>query len=735
MSKVKKYFSVDAKTILTLGRDSIKNHTTALIELVKNSYDADATVVEIEIDKDFIRIADNGCGMSEEEVEKNWLRIGYSEKKDKKISAKNRRKTGEKGVGRLSSDRLGGKLTLSSRAKNNEPVMIKADWNNFNVAGKELTEIPLEFFQIDKVNIPFSKNNTGTEIIIKTLRQEWSLSDIEDIYDELSAFSSPFSSKKSDFKIFFTNHLSADLNGLIKSPFYETAEIMLTATLNDKKGEVIYSIDDRTKNQKNKTKNVVIKWDNLSQSIIDPLKKSQGRKKLNCGPVQLNLLFFSQKSNDLLKDKGINLKKLSNFLNKNSGIKIYRDNISVKPYGYASEEYSDWLRLADRKARDPAGLARPTYKVSAHQIVGTVDVGRDSNPQLRDSTPREGFVRNESYFDLRAFTLACVQLLERYRHEDYLYSQKSDKKKQQSPRQEVEDFSKNLNEFKQSLTEIKSIIEKSEDKEEAIIAFEKVEDFINEEVPKAKKSIEELLDYNRVLGGLASIGIAAAVFGHETQSSIAEFKVSANTSYKALTLKKGPNLEFATDELRKSLEYADKVAAWGEYALVRVRKEKRTKRKTDIDQIINKIVNDIQPVFDSVGITLKSEIDSIDVKLFPMDIETILINLLTNAYTACLQHKNSRAVSIKLKSKDNKGVKGFMLSVSDSGPGVDESMKNSIWEPLVTTKQDKSGKEIGTGLGLTIIKSIVQDMNGDKNIDNDPSLKGARFNIWLPTGL
>ncbi len=98
-----KTFSIDARVILNLGRESIKDHTTALLELVKNSYDADATVVIIEIKMNqeipFIRISDNGSGMTEKIVDNSWLRIGYSDKRTKKHTGSKRRKTGEKGIG------------------------------------------------------------------------------------------------------------------------------------------------------------------------------------------------------------------------------------------------------------------------------------------------------------------------------------------------------------------------------------------------------------------------------------------------------------------------------------------------------------------------------------------------------------------------------------------------------------------------------------------------------------
>ena len=79
-----KKFKIDARLILQLGRDSIKDHSTALIELVKNSFDADASKVEVEIyckgESKGIRVADNGFGMTGTEIEDNWLRIGFSEK-------------------------------------------------------------------------------------------------------------------------------------------------------------------------------------------------------------------------------------------------------------------------------------------------------------------------------------------------------------------------------------------------------------------------------------------------------------------------------------------------------------------------------------------------------------------------------------------------------------------------------------------------------------------------------
>ena len=126
-------FYIDAKTLIHLGRDSIKDHSTALLELVKNSYDADATKVDIEIfseTKDLIRVADNGFGMTPDELKNSWLRIGYSGKRVSTKSKLGRRKTGEKGIGRISTDRLGSILELRTKSKDAQLIGLKVNFGN-----------------------------------------------------------------------------------------------------------------------------------------------------------------------------------------------------------------------------------------------------------------------------------------------------------------------------------------------------------------------------------------------------------------------------------------------------------------------------------------------------------------------------------------------------------------------------------------------------------------------------
>ena len=117
-----------------------------------------------------------------------------------------------------------------------------------------------------------------------------------------------------------------------------------------------------------------------------------------------------------------------------------------------------------------------------------------------------------------------------------------------------------------------------------------------------------------------------------------------------------------------------------------------------------------------------------------MDIESILVNLLTNAYTACNQKPGIRKVIVFVGREDKRNQKGYNITVSDTGFGIANEFKNRIFDPLFSTKIIASGesKSIGTGLGLTIVKSIVDELGGEISFDKDPDLKGARFKIWLP---
>lgn len=723
-------FFIDAKTLIHLGRDSIKDHTTALIELVKNSYDADSYNVDVEISNDLIRISDNGFGMSKDEIINNWLRIGFSGKRTSKTSDLGRRKTGEKGIGRISADRLGANLELKSKTILDNLVGLKVNWDDFDIEGKDVADIDVEITNPKEINIPQKDNEvskTGTEIIITNIRQPWSKDNIENLYNELSTLTSPFDEVQ-DFKINLISDIAPEYSKPVNSRYYEAAEIEVT-TIFDGSNEVYYEIKDKYGRGNIETIDLNKFYAKLNRNIPSSLK---------CGPLEVRLLFFLREQSSII-GTDFKLRDLREFLDNNFGVKIYRDNVAVKPYGFPKAQLGfDWLKIGEDKARNPAGIARGNeYSVSPNQLVGAVFITRDKNNLLTDSAAREGLVESEAFFDMKEFILATKKLLETHRGNIYKDFEKVKVEKQRTPtHQEATKIKEELVSVKNDLKEIKDEIENNFENvnpKSFLIPIDKSITKVDNVAEEVVNTFNDLLDWQRTLHGLATIGISSAVFGHETEGSITQFQGSTSSALRALNLNK-PKIEMAIEELQKAIKSSKKIAAWGAYALTRVQKEKRRPRNTPITRTIENVINELNPAFEASSIKLTLKGDNFYSKTYPMDIETILVNLLTNAYTASLLKGGERQVIVKAKKEQHNQRDGFSFSVSDTGPGIAKEFEKRIFDPLFSTKSSSNNesKSVGTGLGLTIIKSIIDELEGTITFESDEKLKGAKFKVWLP---
>jgi len=740
LDKNNQHFFVDAKTIIHLGRDSIKDHTTALIELVKNCYDADACNVDVDVycknGLDYIRVSDNGFGMTRDDLINGWLHIGFSGKRISKHSKTGRRKTGEKGIGRISADRLGGIIELVTKTKQDGIIGLKVDWDEFDVDGKDISDINVEIFYPNKIKTPNrdgETSETGTEITITKLRQSWSVSNIENLYYELSALTPPFNDVK-DFQIELKNDVAPSFSRRVNSEFFKASEIELTAVYDGAGSDILYTIKDKYTN-----KEIVqsIKWQQLLTKIYKT-ENPESSEDLKCGPVSLKLLFFLREAASV-QGTEFKISELREFLDNNAGVKIYRDNFAVKPYGFPHSQFGyDWLELAERKAKDPAGIGRggESYSITPNQLIGAVFISRDNNIDLSDSAAREGLVESESFYDLRNFVLGSINMLETHRANIYPLIEKSRESKKPTASKESEQIQLQLFSVKEDLESIKNEMQSNSMKSASSLeirpidkSIEKVEDITK----KVDKTISELLNWNRVLSGLATIGISSTVFGHETEGSISLF-TNATDNARMLIRSNPPEIDTAISEIDKALKHSKKVASWGAYALTRVQREKRSKKLINIKKTVDNVVKELKPAFEASSIKIESKGESLVSKTYQMDIESILINLLTNAYSACNIKGGIRRVIVNVEHEDKKNIQGYNLCVSDTGPGVADEFKKRIFEPLFSTKMTASGnsKSAGTGLGLTIVKSIVDDLNGNITVSQDAELSGAFFKVWLP---
>ena len=206
----------DISTFRLIGRELITDRITALFELVKNCYDANATEVKVvfenvgsskrDNDTSRITIADNGFGMSFDDIRDKWMVIGTSNKRKNPISPEpfSRRCVGEKGIGRFAVDKLGDKVNIvTKRSGTDRWLNVEIDWNlYYNQANQDdgiklFTDIENKYEYITSRDI----KESGTRLVIENVREFWSEDDIHRFIREASKIVSPYANLNPPFQI------------------------------------------------------------------------------------------------------------------------------------------------------------------------------------------------------------------------------------------------------------------------------------------------------------------------------------------------------------------------------------------------------------------------------------------------------------------------------------------------------------------------------------------------------
>jgi len=569
---------------------------------------------------------------------------------------------------------------------------------------------------------------SGTELIIRDLRQVWARSDFDELYKQLSMLISPFDADI-DFNIRLKTSEEEHLEDIQVSDLSEYFEVKLDGVFDPKNNILNYDLWERvpTSKERDNFPNNQIPLDQLIQKT-DYDVSLDGSK---LGPIRVVLLFYPRTKATIL-GSGFKLSELSAFLKRNVGIKLYRDSIRVKPYGEMDQPGGDWLNLGARFAQNPASRKRSDHRIRPSQLVGALFISRDDNTNLSDSSSREGLIQDDEFRLLYEFVRGCIRIVEASSHKIFVREDELTASETDGIDRDLETVNKKLGNIRDDLQDISDSLSKHEDEEIKVIG-ETVSALVSR-ISYATESIELLESQTRLYRGLATIGIASAVFGHETQIQIGRM-VSAVNQAKDYLLLSQPDLPKSISKLEIAVTASEKVMAWGGFALDRIRRDKRERRKDNVSSIILRIIKELLDAFEAIDALLdKTEIDeTIESRIFKIDIESIILNLLTNAYTACRQVKSNRKVKVVMQEVEVNGQKGYSLIVSDSGPGVNEKLRDIIWEPTFTTKTTKNGAtEEGTGMGLAIVDSIVEEMKGVRKVDDDPILGGAKFEVWLP---
>lgn len=225
---------------------------------------------------------------------------------------------------------------------------------------------------------------------------------------------------------------------------------------------------------------------------------------------------------------------------------------------------------------------------------------------------------------------------------------------------------------------------------------------------------------------LAALGILAGSFGHETDDAIA--RILLNIEYpKQRLFRVFPNdddVEAAFDDLDNDIW---RISCYSDLLVAFLKKKKRSEA---INLSFKKIIEEVVGYYQVLVEEYQVDIDIGDLEEFQckmamkqIDLESIIINFLTNAFEALKGVTGARIIKISAASLEE----GYCVAVEDSGKGVPENLREWIFIPLNTTK-----KEDGVGLGLTIVKDIVESYAGKIVIGDSAVLGGARFETFFP---
>jgi signal transduction histidine kinase len=746
-------FSVAARVAMQLGRESISNSIIAITELVKNSYDADSEHVLIQFFRSdpsspILVIQDDGAGMNEEQVINRWMVIGTANKRESKTSkSKKRILAGEKGLGRLGLDRLCSQSVIQSFTKDAESgVELIIDWEKYEDTDKRLEEIkhplyrrPKEFFdQFTNQNVSFSQ---GTRIILLGLKDIWDEDLILSLRKELSLLLSPFSSIN-DFSIEIVSGLGQKFldEGIGSSDLLNAAEWRIYADIDE-------------------NNNIQFKMTSPLHTQAYDLPKIPWSKKIKnrgetpkCGPLSFEMYFFPRRNIDLA-NFSFSKAQIEKFLEANQGVRIYRDQFRVKPYGQPNGD-GDWLNLSYRRQLSPGGVTQGQWRVGYNQVVGAVYISREVNQNLNDQTNREGILEGPAYFDMRTFVIEAVRFFELNREDFERKIKRSNEfeESQENAAKAVQNTSAAVSDLRQVAAQVKTLVSNAqssgslvdinqiqemigaavENVDKKVVDAQKAQDSLVE-VAKARE--EEYERQKNTLSNLASLGILTSCFGHETISSTN--LVLANAGLLKHNLTNGlfmvlPDVKAGVENnLQRILTEAEKVETFANFALRNIARDKRTRKPLDILAILNEVFSAFEKIFGDKNISLQKQLpESLPLIIgFPIDWESIFVNLITNSIWAMQNIAKENRVILVTTETDAESI---VIHFSDSGIGLEKGTEDNIFLPTFSTKRNSEGDVIGTGMGLAIVKNFIDSYDGSISAFSPSNLGGAEFIIRIP---
>lgn len=750
-------FNVDARHLQQLGRELVENKVTAVVELIKNSYDADATTVVVagfgsSKEGGKILVVDDGSGMDLGDVSNGWMRLSSDEKERRPISPLyGRSRAGRKGIGRFSTQTLASVLELLT-TRSGEPSRLRVEfyWDRDYKAGQTLGSVKNNYQRL-----PADPSAHGTSLALNGLNARWEATDWERVKEAAMLLQPPFGGRRiakgdersgveSDpgFRVIVLGDLPQQLD--LQNPFDLLAigEAKASAESEKLARERVDSrsarfgpsnsgrnladfIDSATANVTGTVdEEGILRWHVTSKIYSIDEERVSSDRYAAVGPFSFEAAYFVYKR-DAVGD--VRVRVAQEMGRQFGGVRIYRDGLRVMPYG---EQTDDWLGLnqisASRTFLPPFGVIN---------MFGSVQIGRRENPGLVDTASREGIVEGPAFIQLKDAMLDALKAtaLSVAAVRDRKVKAGRSAKRPPSRVELLEKF----------VAEVGSTLPASDQKVSLLNAVGAVASKLKTEALESDRIAAEvrsnLIDEVSMLRILASLGTASTVFSHEVSAALHRSRAAVDDATRAAGEGPGTTAERKLIELEALSRIEKSLVQLGELSSYIVAYTSESRRRDRTPLACMRVVSDFASAFSSllvqrsIGITWSVEPRSLrTAAMARSEMEAVLFNLLSNAVKALDRDSVSdRRIDIAVRpSRDSRSV---VLRFSDSGVGIPDDVVDRIFDPFVTISGVPSAElGTGTGLGLAVVRDIVDSYSGRVFVAAPDNEMITCFEVHLP---
>lgn len=707
------YIIEDSTIAEVLGVQNFSNEESAVLELVKNAYDAQSPDVIVTISKTQIIIEDNGVGMNRQKIIEAWMHVGKSDKKYIVGEGETARVlAGSKGVGRFAIARLGAKASVFTKMKGQEAVLWKTDWNTNTL------ETYLE------------KKEKGTKIVIEHLRDNWTESRVRNLREFLSRtynddkmkIQVEYKEERKDVTRYFGKiRLGVNCVSIIRLNYLADSQILICDIESDEFKENAQELcpEINLKFQRIEI-NIAEELENMKEVLPEEATNEEWKELLvSVGNFSAEL-YFSLKNPSTLDAEKFYYKHRILDERYDSGIVLYRNAFSISSY----EGKKDWLEFGKRSRISPAAATHPTgaWRVRENQMAGKVIIDKKENAGLCDLMNRQGLMENDIYKLFISIIIAGINCFERYRQSIIRRIVKSNEQKEERKPKVIDRVIKNP----EKLTELSS--------EETKLFLHELEQ-MKKENKESKKQIDETerrYKYDiRLLNMLATSGLKATSIAHEMRND--RNSIDENVEYIIKALKRYELWDVVNDEenrrymhrdipalLQKNRRVNRKIITFMDVMLSESEKEQFLPENIDVYAILRNIKVVWENDYSWINIQLHVE-EGLEYRSAKDIFRVIFDNLILNS----IQQNDAENI-LEIHIYAEKKGKYIYLMYSDKGKGLSSKYK---FDPMRILEVHETSRKKGHGIGMWIVNNTIANTGGE--IQKIEGLDGFKMEFMI----